>query len=168
MMPGIQIRPLGDSDWEILRELRLSALKDSPDSFGPTHESALAQDEAYWRRWAAGRPGRLQAWGAFEGARPVGLISAGVAAERAAHCGALWVSPSARRSGLGRQLLETVMEWASRNGCERLEFEVTEGNPAETLYRSMGFRRTGARHPLREGSVLEEVTMGIDLTPGSA
>ncbi|MGE0601732.1 MAG: N-acetyltransferase family protein [Dehalococcoidia bacterium] len=167
-MATIEIRALAETDWEILRELRLSALEESPDSFGPTLQSALAQDEAYWRRWAAGRPGRLQAWGAFLDRQPAGLISAGMPHERVAHCGALWVAPNARQAGLGRKLMETVISWANENGMVRLEFEVTDGNPAERLYLAMGFRRTGARHPLRAGSDLDEVTMAMDLTPGSA
>lgn len=164
------IRPLLEDDWARLRELRLQALEDAPDSFGPTLESALAQDERYWRGWARGRPGRLQAWAAFAGDKTVGLVSGGIPGEPSVgHWGALWVAPEARGQGVARRLVETVCAWLEAQGCTRIELEVTDGNPAEHLYRSLGFERTGARKPLREGSPLFEVTMARDVpTRGTA
>ena len=52
----------------------------------------------------------------------------------------LWVSDQARRSGLGRALLEAALERARERGCVRIELDVDEANtPALTLYRSVGF-----------------------------
>ncbi len=165
------IRELAEADWELLRGLRLRALEDSPDAFGPSLESAIVQPESYWQRWAAGRPGRAQAWGAFLGDEAVGLISGGFPHAGVGHLGALWVAPGARRSGLAARLLNEAAAWVERHGGHRVEFEVTDGNPAEQLYVRLGYRRTGAKKPLREGSDLSEVTMGRDLrrvTPETA
>jgi GNAT superfamily N-acetyltransferase len=159
MSEHVLISALVEDDWALLRDLRIRALSDAPDSFGPTAESALAQPEDYWRGWASGRSGHIRAWGAVDDGAPVGLVSGGVRASGVGHFGALWLDPAYRRSGLGRRLTELVCEWMESEGCTRLELEVTEGNPAEQLYASMGFARTGARQPLREGSDLFEVTM---------
>jgi GNAT superfamily N-acetyltransferase len=52
----------------------------------------------------------------------------------------LYVSQSARGSGLGRALVEATIERARERGCRRLELDVnTENPPAMALYRSLGF-----------------------------
>ena len=151
------LRPLDEDDWLVLRELRLRALEDSPDSFGPPLASALAEPESYWRAWAKGR-GRLQAFGAWSAGEPVGLISAGIR-DGVGHLGALWVAPEARGRGLAVELMNTACDWLQARGCSRIELEVTQGNPAAEIYRRLGFEFTGAKQPLRDGSPLFEATM---------
>ncbi len=112
-MDELQILPLTEDDWETLKALRLAALADAPDSFGPTVESAREQPESYWRGWARSRAGRLQAWAAFRGREPVGLISAGVPHEAVGHLGALWVAPAERGAGLAARLLEVAAAWCA-------------------------------------------------------
>jgi ribosomal protein S18 acetylase RimI-like enzyme len=156
-MDAPALRPLDEDDWRVLRELRLRALEDSPDSFAPPLASALEQPESYWRAWAKGR-GRLQAFGAWAGGEPVGLISAGIR-DGVGHLGALWVAPEARGRGLAVGLMNAACAWLQARGCARVELEVTEGNPASEIYRRLGFEFTGAKQPLREGSPLFEATM---------
>ena len=49
----------------------------------------------------------------------------------------LFVRGSARRSGLGRALLEAAVEQARARGCSRIELDVDEANePALALYRA--------------------------------
>jgi hypothetical protein len=93
-------RALNEDDWRVLRELRLRALEDSPDAFGPPLASALEQPESFWRTWAKGR-GRLQAFGAWAGGEPVALISAGIR-DGVGHLGALWVA-AVTGAGMARQ-----------------------------------------------------------------
>lgn len=157
------IRPLTEPDWPIVRDLRIRALKDSPDSFRPTLQSAIAEPETYWRAWAAGRPGTFQAFAAFEDDHPVGLVSGGRREDGTGHFGAVWADPTTRGKGLGRALVETICQFLESVGCTRIELSVTDGNPAERLYESLGFRRTGESHPLRDGSPLREVTMAKEI-----
>jgi ribosomal protein S18 acetylase RimI-like enzyme len=52
----------------------------------------------------------------------------------------LFVEEHARRSGLGRALVEATLERARERGCRRVELDVnTENPPALALYRSLGF-----------------------------
>jgi GNAT superfamily N-acetyltransferase len=163
------IRALTADDWRMLRDLRLRALEDSPDSFRPTFEESSTLPEEYWRGWAAGRPGALQAWAAFRGALPAGIVSATMR-DGAGKFGALWVAPDERGEGLGRRLVETACEWLEACGASRIELDVTEGNPAAALYERLGFVATGDRKPLRDGSPLFEATMAREtpLRPGNA
>ena len=52
----------------------------------------------------------------------------------------VFVSQDARGEGLGRALMEAVLERARERGCKRIELDVDADNePALALYRSLGF-----------------------------
>ena len=52
----------------------------------------------------------------------------------------LFVHEDARGKGLGRALVQGVIELARERGCRRIELDANEGNePALALYRSFGF-----------------------------
>ena len=56
------------------------------------------------------------------------------------------VSPAARRTGIGRQLVEALKLAASETNCGSVFLEVRESNPAaRAFYESLGFKREGRR-----------------------
>ncbi|SMG31155.1 ribosomal protein S18-alanine N-acetyltransferase [Agreia pratensis] len=56
------------------------------------------------------------------------------------------VAPEARRHGLGRVLMTSLMNEARRRGAREIFLEVRADNPsAEALYASLGFDRLGVR-----------------------
>lgn len=70
------------------------------------------------------------------------------------------VAPSARRSGLARELLDAALAGARGRGCARVLLEVAADNgPANALYRAAGFeplhRRGSYYGPGRDALVLE-------------
>jgi ribosomal protein S18 acetylase RimI-like enzyme len=53
----------------------------------------------------------------------------------------VFVRDDARGAGLGRALMDVVLERARARGCRRVELDVNDGNPAAlALYESLGFR----------------------------
>ena len=57
-----------------------------------------------------------------------------------AHLEDLFVDETARRSGLGRALVDAALEHARKRGCARIELDANEANEtAMRLYRSVGF-----------------------------
>lgn len=59
--------------------------------------------------------------------------------ELALHVHSLYVRPCYRRQGIGRALLEEVLEWGREQGCVGAELSVLARNPARQLYERMGF-----------------------------
>ncbi len=144
------VRRLGAHEADLLREVRLRALRDAPMAFGST----LAREQGYaperWERWAAdSATGERQA---IFIAEPAAGMASGVIDDddpALAHLYAMWVAPEARGTGAGRALLDAVLAWAADRGAERLTTSVTDGNAAATaLYTAAGFSDTGRREPL--------------------
>ena len=66
--------------------------------------------------------------------------------EEEAHIISLAVDPGHRRQGLGRRILEALLDQARAAGCRWATLEVRASNyPAIRLYESAGFQRLGRR-----------------------
>ena len=71
------------------------------------------------------------------------------------YIGAMWVSPHARRLGVGDALLAGALDWGRASGTNRAELWVTEANAAAVgFYESHGFQPTDDTDVLRHGSDL--------------
>ncbi len=70
---AVQIRVLKSHEVDLHRELRLRALRDSPDSFGETSADAAARPAPYWEELTRSvtEPGRHVMFLAYEGERDV-------------------------------------------------------------------------------------------------
>lgn len=63
-----------------------------------------------------------------------------------AHVTNIAVHPNYRRRGIGRRLLEALMDRAAGEGCDSITLEVRTSNySAQALYRQYGFEPTGLR-----------------------
>jgi ribosomal-protein-alanine N-acetyltransferase len=79
--------------------------------------------------------------------------------EDEAHLINLAVHSDYRSHGIGRQVLQYLIQQAARQGLGKILLEVRESNqPARALYGSMGFRITGMRpkYYVTENAVLME------------
>jgi ribosomal-protein-alanine N-acetyltransferase len=56
------------------------------------------------------------------------------------------VKPEYRKRGIGRFIMENLVNSARARGAKRLILEMRRENPAESLYRSVGFYPIGIRH----------------------
>lgn len=71
------------------------------------------------------------------------------------------VDPAHRRRGLGARLLEDFAAQARARGAERIFLEMRANNPAESLYRALGWKPIGRRRDyyLRpDGSRVDAIT----------
>jgi ribosomal protein S18 acetylase RimI-like enzyme len=151
----IELRALTSEEWRTWRELRLTALRESPDAF----DSRLADwrgDRDREERWRA----RLEIPGSYNvvamlDARPVGMASGVPTSEDGvAELISMWVSPAARGRGVGDELIGAVERWARQSRARVLRLCVMPGNePAIRLYRRNGFANTGEQgDPLPDGA----------------
>ena len=127
------------------------------------------QDE---RRWLS----------AFDGVRNVLFVAvAGGAVVGAADCHAgnfskerhvggigIAIQDGWREAGLGRRMMERILEWMRARGFEKAELAVFATNHrARRLYESLGFVEEGnrRRHVRIRGEYVDEILMGLWLGP---
>jgi ribosomal protein S18 acetylase RimI-like enzyme len=161
----MEIRRLGSADAAAYRELRLAALSDSPEAFGSTLERESREPLAWFR----GRLGKGSVFGAWRLSELVG--TAGFVrreGEKEQHKGLLWgmyVRPDARNAGVGRQLIEAVIDHARRH-VELIQLSVISDNQrARRLYAGLGFVEYGVeKNSLKQrGHYYDEILMALDL-----
>jgi ribosomal protein S18 acetylase RimI-like enzyme len=76
----------------------------------------------------------------------------------------MWVDPTARRSGVGRMLLDAAIAWATGASARCLRLSVTCGDtPAARLYAGSGFRPRGDPEPIRPGSRVMAQPLQLEL-----
>jgi ribosomal protein S18 acetylase RimI-like enzyme len=159
----ITIRQLLPADAAIYRDLRLSALAESPESFG----SDLATESASpVEAFAQHLRGSFVA-GALAGERLVAIAGfRPLDREKTRHRGEIWgvyVDPRSRGAGLGRRIVGHVLAHA-RTRVTQVHLAVTaENTAAVALYESLGFVRYGTepRALFVNGRYLDEHLMLI-------
>ena len=154
-LAAVEIRRLRQGDEQQLRDVRLRALADAPYAFSSSLERESGHDPDFWEgRVAESELGEHGAvFAAVDDDRSVGMAGGFMLDEsrEVAVLWGMWVDPLARRSGLGRRLVESVAAWARDSGARQLRLSVTEceaSQPAAALYQSLGFVDTGEREPL--------------------
>lgn len=78
----------------------------------------------------------------------------------------LAVLPQHRGKGIGKQLLQELIERARNRSVTRVFLEMRDGNPAEHLYRGFGFEKIGHRAGYYRGAVggpLDAITFAKDI-----
>jgi ribosomal protein S18 acetylase RimI-like enzyme len=165
----IVIKRITAEDAFIFRGVRLRALKDSPTAFSSTYakESKLPDEEC--QRRAAH----------WNGENGIGLL----AMDKEYACGlvfcfreeqdpepkqdrgrgdivSMWVDPQFRRSGVGKELIDAVAEWAADSGIGELKLMVTSVNKGATaFYERLGFTMTGVTGPYPNDPAITEYEM---------
>ena len=140
----MSVRVLTRADAAVFRELRLRALKEHADAFTSSYEEDVQKPLAATEQRIAGGDGSTF-WGAFVDGRLQGIV--GLAREQrmkkshSADVIAMYVAPESGRRGVGRALLQAVIDHArSIAGLEQLVLTVTRSNHAAAeLYRTTGF-----------------------------
>jgi ribosomal protein S18 acetylase RimI-like enzyme len=129
-------------DAERLRSVRLRALSDAPEAFSATVDEFAVRPVQSWLQELA----ELATFVAMANGHDIGLVQ-GAAHDSlvdAAYLISMWVTPEARRCGVGRALVDALVGWAKAEGRSRLFLDVGERNAsAIALYERAGFRPSG-------------------------
>ena len=160
----LDITLLIPDDWQVLRAMRLRALRDAPRAFAADHSIERGWTEAQWRE----RLGR-QTWVlARADSEVVGIacMTADADGAGAVFVESVWVPPEQRRRGVLRSMIEALAERAARAGSAVLLLWVMEDNvEALVAYQSVGFVPTGERQELAPGRF--EVRLSRRLRPSA-
>jgi GNAT superfamily N-acetyltransferase len=168
-MPDIQrIEILACDDWAGLRDIRLSALLDAPNSFLATHEKESRYKEQRWRAELA----RGQWHVGFMDGEQVSLLGATREPGRPAYecfLEYLWVRPERRGSGVGLRFFDLVLGRVQATGVRTVFLWVLDGNEvAVRLYQKAGFEPVGQPVPLTARPGRTEQLFRLDLAGRSA
>jgi ribosomal protein S18 acetylase RimI-like enzyme len=145
---AIEVERIQSHQGELLREIRLQALKDAPDDFLENYDRARGQPLEYWQGRAqkhASSPQAVNFFGFLNG-ELAGMVGAYITDEEPSmvELCAMWVAPEARQQGVGKALVERAIDWASQSGASRVRLWVNQENAiAANFYRSCGFNDTG-------------------------
>ncbi|MGG0655274.1 N-acetyltransferase family protein [Rummeliibacillus pycnus] len=143
----MNIRLLDESDAIAYRELRLEALKDSPEAFATIYEDELKKTLEDYRNGLS----RKEFWvfGAFEKGQLVGVVTLireqGHKLRHRSTIFAMYVTSEGRRKRIGKSLMQSAIHHAKQtDGIEQIYLSVvTTNTPAISLYLSLGFEIYG-------------------------
>ena len=157
------LKPVNPAMADTLRTIRLRALQDSPGAFGSTYDREVQFTAADWQRRAARCDGdKAIGYLAFDGdtaqAIAVGVLDSDNPAR--AELVSMWVAPDYRQGGVGKQLVNGVIDWATTKQATALYLMVTSGNVgAIAFYQRLGFVKTGRTAPYPHNSRWVEYEM---------
>lgn len=151
------------------RNLRLAALRDSPQSFGQRYEEAINLPPSYWEDLTrtVTLPNTQIMILACEDNVPVGTAYGLNDRESPTigHVGGMWVNRTWRRKGIGKMILEEILRWANDRPLSLLKLWAPMHEPgALALYRQSGFSETGQRRPFPVDADLEILEMSLELS----
>jgi ribosomal protein S18 acetylase RimI-like enzyme len=144
----MEIRPLTEKDAARYWNLRLKSLQAEPFAFGKAAEEHQATTvEATAARFRETPPDFTL--GAFDRDALIGMATfireKGRKERHKGHIYGVYVAPSHRRQGVGRQLIDALLKKASADlSLEQIVLAVSSRQPgARQLYRSFGFETFG-------------------------
>ena len=159
----IVIEPITPLNIAVFKDVRLRALQEAPYAFGSTYAREVQFDQAEWLK-------RVERW---NGERGVGFL----AMDGATACGiagslldennltraqlvSMWTAPTHRQLGIGRLLVDAVLDWARTRNVHTLLLMVTSNNDAAIrFYERLGFTKTGRTEPYPNDASVFEVEM---------
>lgn len=156
----IVIEPITQRNISVFKEVRLRALQESPRAFGSTYARELQFDDAEWLRRVGRWNGELGVgFLAMDDAIACGLAGSllGQNDPTIAQLVSMWTAPTHRQLGVGRLLMNAVLNWAQGRNIHALSLMVVGNNDlAIRFYERHGFAKTGRAEPYpNDPAVLE-------------
>lgn len=140
---AVSVRRIAPDQWQLLRDVRLRSLLDSPHAFGQRYDEASNTTDDEWQSTArASAEGSRRAWYiAFDDSgAALGVVQARRRPPAECLLFSMWVAPEARRLGVGSELVDAVGNWGRDWGAERVILWVLGTNEsALRFYYKIGF-----------------------------
>jgi ribosomal-protein-alanine N-acetyltransferase len=131
-----QLRRAGTDDLEAVMAIEHAVFANDAWSRDSMRSELASTHSHYLVAFPVGEPGRIEAYAGLLAPRGSGQ----------ADIQSIAVVPSARRQGLARTLVRTLIAEARDRGAREVFLEVRADNPgAESLYDSLGFERIAVR-----------------------
>jgi RimJ/RimL family protein N-acetyltransferase len=165
VMPDI--RMLAPDEWRILRNVRLSALSESPQNFLTTYEREETFDEASWRAEFSRGDWYVGIAGGQSPHEAVSLVGITREPDTPTHQRFLeypWVMPEFRCRGIAFDMIKLVLDRLKGSGIRTVFLWVLDGNEsAMRLYKRLGFVSCNHRQLLEALPGRSEELMKLDL-----
>ena len=165
----IAIRRVTPEDVSVFKQVRLRALKESPAAFSSTfeRESQLPDDEWERRAWRWATDEKAAIFLAFDDDTACGIVGSLADGEnpQRAHVISMWVDPAYRRTRVGKELLDAVLDWNGAREIREIILMVTSVNTgAIAFYEHIGFRKTGVTGPYPNDPAIIEYEMALSMS----
>ena len=136
-------------DFERLKYLRLSALKNSPGAFGAKYEVLKDRPDNYWQQLL-----KVSSWCLVSAdSVDIGLLAVDRAdKDRNSDCwlSGWWITPTYRGQGISKLMAHWVYELCEKNGWEKIGLGVWPDNKAAiAVYLKLGFVAADSLLPSR-------------------
>jgi ribosomal protein S18 acetylase RimI-like enzyme len=159
----IAIKPITPLNTFLFKAVRLRALQDAPNAFGSTYATESQLTDSDWIK-------RVERWNGELGAGFLAMdedTACGIAGSfldqndpTRAHLISMWTAPTHRERGIGRLLVNEVLNWARGRNARTLLLMVTSNNElAIRFYQRLGFTRTGRTEPYPNDPAVIEYEM---------
>lgn len=159
----ITIEPITPLHTFLFKAVRLRALQEAPHAFGSIYAQESQLTDSDWIK-------RVERWSGESGAGFLAMdgdTACGIAGSfldqndpTCAHLISMWTAPTHRQKGVGRSLVNNVLNWARGRNARILQLMVTSNNePAIRFYQRLGFVRTGRTEPYPNDPAVIEYEM---------
>ncbi len=170
-MPSPLVRRLVPADAAALRQLRLDALVETPESFGSSYEEEHTLTLEDIRAWIAPADDSAM-FGVFDEEALAGMVGVGrqrkLKMRHKAHIWSMYVAPAWRGQGLARLLMQAAIAHAgAMRGIRHVQLSVASNNTAAAaLYLSLGFAEYGREREALcvNGRYYDETLMALALS----
>ncbi|MBU9723751.1 GNAT family N-acetyltransferase [Bacillus alkalicola] len=142
------IKQLDVSDATVYWDLRLEGFKTNPKAFANTYEEAIKRENPIDTAKKQLSSKSSYTFGAFINGELMGSATLMLSQyKKMAHKGdilGMYVSPKARKAGVGKKLVEAVIVQGKKCGLEQLRLMVVSDNEAaKAFYKTFGFETYG-------------------------
>jgi ribosomal protein S18 acetylase RimI-like enzyme len=138
----IKVNKISIEETSRFKKIRLRSLKENPEAFGSTLETANSWDNENW----ISQVKNLNTFIAFSSGSDVGVVR--IVQDQddktTAWIISMWVAPEARGKKVASKMLDQIIDWSKKNEIKCIKLDVVDTNKsAIRLYEKYNFKRNG-------------------------